>query len=241
MITLVLAAPHVASAQADSTTLGGTDRARRDAIALLQGEDSLPFLDTARISLVATALRAIREQLPDVRDIDTGPDRSFLVAYMTDSGSRIVLARSEVKRPSRGARHRAESAADTLVWQARIEQIGVPELDRLRKKFDVRSTVLHYQFGQVQLEMFPRRPLNVPVAAAEFQRSPLVDYAGAQIYLGEGSWIRMVPKGTQLHFIFALGSGDCPSGCIHWEYHYVAYDTASHEVRVEREAPKPGA
>lgn len=56
-----------------------------EAVNLLQDKDTMPFLDTARVRLVAGALRAIRRELPQLADIPAGPDWSYLVLMPTDS------------------------------------------------------------------------------------------------------------------------------------------------------------
>lgn len=63
-----------------------------EAVNPLQDQDTMPFLDTARVRLVAGALRAIRRELPQLADIPAGPDWSFLVLMPTDSGAIAMLS-----------------------------------------------------------------------------------------------------------------------------------------------------
>jgi hypothetical protein len=53
--------------------------------------------------------------------------------------------------------------------------------------------------------------------------------------VGNPDWITLLPKEHRLHFVFARGSGDCPSGCLDWDYRYVTYDTLDGSVVLERE------
>ena len=84
--------------------------------------------------------------------------------------------------------------------------------------------------------LYFRLPVDVSVVARSYARVPEVGYAGQQVYAGDGSRITLIPKGRRLHFVFARGGGDCPSGCTEWGFYYATYDTLARSVNLERQS-----
>lgn len=208
-----------------------TARLRLEAVNLLQGQDTMPFLDTARVRLVVGALRAIRHELPQLADIPAGPDWSYLVLMPTDSARPLFVRRFGAPRPT---------GADSIYWSDPVRFVGVPAIDSLNRVFDVARVERPGPLGLGMLCLYFRQPVDVSVVARSYSHVPEVDYAGQQVYSGDGSRITLIPKGRLLHFVFARGGGDCPAGCTESEHYYVTYDTLARSVILERQTPHGG-
>ena len=221
-----------------ATTVGAQSRPpretaeqlRMEAVNILQGVDSMPFLDPARVRLVARALGTIRRQLPQLAGITAGRDRLSLVVYPADSVAHVFTERSGAERP-RGARPE--------IWTVRVNRVGIRAIDSLNRVFDVQRAEARYRTDMSQLRLYFRRPVNIPVVAEAYARVAQVQYAGRASYIGDRSWIRLIPKGRRMHLVFSRGSGDCPSGCIVRDYYYVTFDTLDRSVVLEQQALNP--
>ncbi|HEX6537163.1 MAG TPA: hypothetical protein VF041_21455 [Gemmatimonadaceae bacterium] len=204
----------------------------REAVALLQGHDSLPFIDSARVALVARALDAIRARFPVVADIHGADGATTLVLSPPDSAPSLFALRSGAL-PARGD--------DTLAWSAPVDSVGIAGIDSLNRAFGVDSAVVSSVGGEASLELRFARAIDVEAAGRAYERLPDVGRAGPPVSDGT-SWIALVPKGRLLHFVFARG-GDCSVRCASWDYYYITYDTlaraASLESVVTREAAVP--
>jgi hypothetical protein len=198
-----------------------------EAVNLLQGQDTLPFLDTARVRLVAGALQKIRHELPQLADIPAGPDWSFLVLLPTDSARPLFVRRFGATRPT---------GADSIYWSDPARVVGVPVIDSLNRVFGVARVERPGPLGLGMLCLYFRQPVDVSVVARSYSRVPEVGYAGQQMYSGDGSRITLIPKGRRLHFVLARGGGDCPAGCTESDSYYVTYDTLARSVTLERQS-----
>ena len=175
-----------------------TARLRLEVVNLLQGQDTMPFLDTARVRLVAGALQTIRRKLPQLADIPAGPDRSFLVLLPTDSARPLFVGRADTFR---------RAGADSSYWSDPMTRIGVPLIESLNGVFDVARVEHSKYLGLGMLSLYFRQPVDVSVVARSYSRVPEVAHAGQQLYSGDGSRITLIPKGRRLHFVFARGGG----------------------------------
>jgi len=204
-------------------TVGERSRLERDAAALLQGADTLPFIDPARLRLVAAALAEVRRRLPAVADIPAAViDQSYLTLTAADSVPNVFVARGDVRGTP------TSSGGD--FWNAPVARAGIPAIDSLNRVFGVSEMKVRSIFGRSRLVLHFRRPMNIPAVAEAYARVPQVRWAGADPYGGDGSWTALIAKGPRLHFVFARGDGDCMAGCITWDYYYVTYDTAARSV-----------
>lgn len=226
-LSLLVLLPGAAGGQHPVTRSPTDSGALREAANVLQGVDSTPFLDTKRIRLVARALRTIRARVPQVAGIASDRGRPSLVIDAADSVESVFVTRSGAKRPR----------DNSISWGAVVSRVGVPAIDSLNRQFDVASITVTNLGKMSGLWLQFRRPMNVPVVADYYARVPQVGYAGPDFDLGTGNpdLIALLPKEHRLHFIFAHGSGDCPAGCINWDYHYVTYDTLDDSVVLEHE------
>ena len=213
------------TAHAQTPRVAAADSARRalerEAVTLLQGQDTLPFIHPRRVRLVAGALAAIRRKLPVLADIPAGPDQGSLVLYAPDSAPAVFAERSGTRPPP---------SAPVDAWSAPVARAGIPELDSLNRVFGVAGMTLRSTFGRTALALRFARPVNVPIAAESYARLPVVGRAVPPEVPGDGSWIALIPKGRRLHFVFARGSEECASGCITWDYYYVTFDSATRAV-----------
>lgn len=218
------AAPLAAQNPADSD---GGPQLERQAVAILQGQDSLPLLDTGRVALVTSALRAIRERFPVVADVRPQPDATTLVLYPPDSAPRLYVQRSGAIPPA---------GMDSLVWRDTIDSVGIAGIDSLNRALGADTIVLS-STGVTALELRFARPVDVAAAAREYERLPAVGRAERAARADDGSWIALVPKGRRLHFVFARGAGACTPACTAWDYYYLTYDTLTHSASMESVAP----
>lgn len=160
----------------------------REAVNVLQGTaDSLSFLDSARVALVSRALLAVRRDVPQVRGIPAGEDRSFLVLFPSDSNENVFALRSGTK---------PMSGDDPSYWSPEVRRSRIPEIDSLNKVFGVsRMVVRSIDNETLQMLLYFRRPVHVPVVALAYRKVRVVDYAGPEIYLaGDGHFITLIPR-----------------------------------------------
>jgi hypothetical protein len=216
-----------AGAQQRATGESAETAAYREAVNVLQGVDSLPFLDTTRIRLVARALRAIRAGVPQVADITADEDRSSLLIFPVDSAKDVFATRAGVRRP----------VGQSGIWNVTVPRVGIAAMDSLNRRFGVTSIHITGVGGMSVLYLKFPRPVNLPVIGEYYARVPQVSSAGPDLNWGFGNpdWITLLPREHRLHFVFARGSGDCPSGCVNWDYYYATYDTRDGSVVLERE------
>jgi hypothetical protein len=228
MFVLTAAFATNANAQVRRPLPDDSARLRLEAINLLQGHDTLPFLDTARVRLVAGALRAVRRELPQLADIPAGPDRSFLMLVAADSALDAFVRNSDAVPP-----------ADPVDWTAPVSKVGVPAIDSLNRVFHVERAVALYYVGRSMLTLYFRQPVDARVVARSYSRVPQVAVAWPPTY-SDGSYIVLIPKGHRLLFVFQRGGGDCPAGCTEWDYYYATFDTVTHSVTLKAQVPDDG-
>lgn len=202
----------------------------RDAVAVLQGHDSLPFIDSARVALVARALGAIRTRFPVVADIHCADGATTLVLSPPDSAPSLFVRRSGAVPPRGG---------DTLVWRAPVDSVGIAAIDSLNRAFDVDSAVVSSVGGEASLELRFARAIDLTAAGHAYERLPTVRRAGPPVPDGS-SWIALVPKGRLQHFVFARGA-DCTVHCESWDYYYITYDTLTRAASLESVVPRESA
>jgi hypothetical protein len=96
---------------------------------------------------------------------------------------------------------------------------GTPRLDELNRKFGVTNIVSLFPDSRDDLDGFLivnfRKPLDIETVAEIYHQQ-----IGAEIELdstmGDGDHIERVQKeGEPIHYVFSVGSGDCPAGCTH--------------------------
>lgn len=226
---LVALVAHGLAAQTPTDT-GARTRLDRQAVAALQGQDSLPVLDSARVALVSRALGAIHERFPVVADVRSEPDAATLVLFPPDSAPRLYLERSGALPPA---------GVDSLAWTDTIDSVGIAGIDSLDRALGADTIVLS-STDVASLQLRFARPVDITAAAREYARLPAVGRAERAARTGGASWIAVVPKGRQLHFVFARGAGACAPECTAWDYYYITYDTLARTASMESVAPHEG-
>ncbi len=81
---------------------------------------------------------------------------------------------------------------------------------------------------------------DMTALAAEYSDIPGVSYAEPDARIGGGSSVCANPDGDVWHYVYDIGSGDCPSGCIDHQYVYFvsqADGTVTHEGSWNSNAP----
>ena len=201
-----------------------TRQLRHDAVILLQGLDTLPFLNPTRISLVMRALETIRERIPAVRDVKVGSDRTWLTMEPHDRS--IFLTNSGVRPPPTGPQD---------IYAAPVERAGVRSVDSLNAVFGVKELWVENIHGRSRLMIAFSWTVNVPVVAEYYADLPEIDWALPSIGFGTGfeDWIRLVDKYPLLHFIFAKRWRACPTACTDLGLYYVTYDAGQRKATLD--------
>ncbi len=110
---------------------------------------------------------------------------------------------------------------------------GIEKLDKLNKQFGVLEIVdtslpgdwLSIQFG---------KPLDMG-CVAEFYRSVAGDMVEPNLIAGDGDRILRAQKpGEPVHYVFRIGSGDCPAGCIEETVTYLNLYPEGQGYRIEK-------
>jgi hypothetical protein len=199
-----------------------------DALAVLQGTDTVEFFSPRLVELTASAIRQIRASYPAVSDIGVIP-AFFMEVRIFDSAA--VAAISRQGRPL----DRHGFATDTL------RRTGLVEFDTLNQRLGVSEVVATRMGGSVaELLVRFRRPANIPVVSRRYQRLPYIRAAGLGLIAGQdGDRIRLTPEGALFHFEFSAGYDDCPTGCLTRDYWYFTFDTVSKTV-TEYGQPRSG-
>ncbi len=114
-------------------------------------------------------------------------------------------------------------------------QIEIPEIDDLCRKLrlrGIRSPAPSSQFySSTAVELLFENPLNMALAVQEFARYDAVLEKTETIFqptyeIGDGDWIDMAGYALYRRYVYAVGWGDCSSGCISRKYVYYAPDSS---------------
>lgn len=76
------------------------------------------------------------------------------------------------------------------------------------------------------------RSMKVPLLAGLYKNLPGIDYAEPNYYAGDGDNIEIINKDTVYNFVFSIGRGDCPAGCMYRHYWYVSVYQNNHAPKV---------
>ena len=200
---------------------------RNEAINLLQNKDTRPFLDTARVTLVASALSRIREWHPQLSDIGAGPDRSYLVLLARDSAAAARLVAGTGAHTPRGL--------NRIGWRTVLDSVEISVIDSLNRVYHVDHLELYTSMGFAEIRLYFEAPVNIPVVRRAYQLFPWLDanHAG---YGGDWSWISLTQARRKLHFLFSRGTGDCMAGCSHRDFYHVTYDIPTRAVVLDKQS-----
>lgn len=189
---------------------------------MLQGTDTARFLASDRVEEVARLLTRARAQFPELADIGAGPDLTRLEVHVADS------VRSRLRRDPRDAAN-----ARGLVP---LRTTRVAALDSLNVQLGARQVLAAYIGERFYGFYVLFRPWpNIPVLRSAYDALPQVAFADVPLYVGDGSFIRLIPKGRQDHLVFVRGRGDCPAGCTEVDYYYITADRQTARLRKEKQ------
>lgn len=199
---------------------------RTDAIHVLQGTSAYQWrfnppakaknakFAPERVELVAKWLGQIRKEFPEVAKIYArqGHEPGSATVHFTEKGAEL-LKRADWKREG-----------GKIVELKGIS--GIPAFDKLIVDLDAKFM----PFFEFWVLSFSRECDAVEICR-RLMELPEIEFAGTNLYAGDGDHIHMKPRGDQLLFVFQRGWGDCPGGCINHHYHYFEVDLKKDKVR----------
>jgi sugar lactone lactonase YvrE len=191
-----------------------------DPYGILQGKYKDGCVPDGDVQAIGEELRAIRKAVP-------------AVAKVHEPGiyapRQLLLSLTELWPPSLSAEDK----------RARVKEMNLHPLTTGIRKLDG----LNKEFGAVRIEdIFPEsdwvsiyfgKPLDMLCVAEAYKR--LVEKVEPNFLMGDGDHIyRAQKKGEPLHYVFRIGSGDCPAGCIHETVYYFNLHPDGNGYRIER-------
>jgi len=206
LVILGTVAPGVEGQSVDTVSSADV----REAVQLLQGADTLPFLDPTEVEELARIISALRAAVPEIRGIRNYADNSDLLVYLSDLGESLA----DTVPP------RSESIFQTIT----ARRVGVTSLDSLNATLGVDSVTLRYLGSRVTefKPHFPRFP-NVPVLSDLYEELPEVSLAIPEMMVGGGDEVRLYRVRGIWYFVFIHAYGDCLAGCTEADYFFVRY------------------
>jgi len=234
LIATIATAAGIAAQVPRAAAAADSDAATRgEAIGILQGVDTLPWISEARVALVARALRVIHSQFTQLADIQTEYGGAMLL-HIADSAYKSIFVSSGAQRPD-------HVDFNDLPWHAEVRHTGIQALDRLDVKYGVKRATVWDLGNRAAVGLEFARPVNVPVIRAEYERIPQVSYAMSP-WGGSAIGVTLFDKGSKLDFVFSAPS-PCFASCRKPGYSYITYDTLSRtatmELQVEHQVARP--
>jgi len=192
---------------------------RREAISVLQGTDTLAWLDPRRVVAVTRAIALIRARFPELRDIHHSPDNSWL--EVRPDQDRFVPSRVHYETPPMPCR---------LLCERKLLSTGIPGLDSIVHAWGAAVTAYGDSSDIATFYVYPPRPIDVWNLADTLLPLAGIASAGPVGWAGDGSRITLIPKGDTDLYVFARGGGDCPAGCTSWDFYYVRHDLRTNRL-----------
>ncbi len=114
----------------------------------------------------------------------------------------------------------------TRAWRNGQRLTGNPQIDELMERYALEFD-RYYSWPNLQLTVIRSpKPLNIFALGRSFAKVSGVVYAEPNGVCCDGNNITASIESELLKYVFSLGYGDCPAGCIsrrYWEFH-VGYD-----------------
>ncbi len=200
-----------------------------DAVNLLQSGDSTDvLLDSLLVADVAAGLARIRADYPEIRAMEVGPDRTYLVITLDSAASVGITQRANNDYSQRTLVASYQSSSIAVTIDSIAHPLGV--VDREFRVEDPRW---------VEIRLYFERPVDVWPVAWEYRRLPYVRFAGPEMYLGGGDGIGLEIQDSILRFFFVQRWGDCPAGCLHWHATPITYDRRTGKTHREPDVGDP--
>jgi hypothetical protein len=121
-------------------------------------------------------------------------------------------------------------------WQQGELHVGDQRLDSLADSFHLIRASEMFPKSSASRSLDPwclltfAEPLNMPVLARLYARSPAILAAKPSHMGGEGDNIWAIKNGAGWELVFSRGWDDCPAGCIHHRSLFVQIDSAGRGV-----------
>jgi hypothetical protein len=182
----------------------------RDAYNVLQGKYKPDCTPDGDVQAIAVELNAIRKLAPAVANVHEQGRYVPQELLLSIAGLLPALATEEQTR----SRLR-EMASHPLAT-------GIAGLDGLNRRFG--AVRLKDEYLGDWVSIFFSQPLDM-ICVVEAYQSVLGDRVQLNHIMGDGDRIHRAQKqGEPVHYVFSLGSGDCPAGCIHrTDYYFNLY------------------
>ncbi len=198
-----------------------------DAYSILQGKYKEGCVPDGDVQAIGEELRAIRKAVPEV-------------AGVHDSGryvpQQLILSLAGLWSPPLGDE----------AQKARIQRMtsnplatGIGKLDDLNRRFGAVRIGDQFLGGDWVLIHFGK-PLDMG-CVAEAYNGLLGEQVQPNHIMGDGDHIyRAQKKGEPVHYVFRIGSGDCPAGCINETLYYFNLHADGTGYRISRvDGPQP--
>lgn len=180
----------------DETALAATPRADEEAELVALGLADRLVASTPDYERVKADLAAIRAARPELAEATH--------AHWDDAQSLIVVL-------APAAFERVKSGAKFPAW------------DCANRAYGLVHSAVDEEGGYAFLQFKGRYKLSV--LARVYGKIRGVTSVAPNSMMGAGTRVCARKAGATFHYLFAVGSGDCPAGCMHWDHTYV-YTTA---------------
>src|ERR1017187_3461935 len=209
----------------------GLSRVELDAYSILAGKYPNGFIPERDVKEIVAELRAIRASAPEMANVHA----SGMTNFQELLGSLRGITPASLSAEDKELMFRRILSKPLST--------DIPKLDELNSEFGVDEIRALLPFGAFEslaesLKKFPERARRAPAPPPGYDglwnslivhfRKPLDIKSVAAIYtkelgcavdapvgIGDGDHIERTQKdGEPIHYLFDIGSGDCPSGCV---------------------------
>jgi hypothetical protein len=102
---------------------------------------------------------------------------------------------------------------------------GDPDVDAILARYDLSFTGAHILYqGDVLITLESAEAVNIAALAPLFRGFAGVKYSEPDAMGGDGNDIEGAVDGSRVVLAYSVGTGDCPSGCIHRRYYRFAVE-----------------
>lgn len=193
---------------------------------ILQGVDSVAFLDSAHMARAADMLNRVRAHIEELGEAPA-QGQFWSIELWLDRELGATAEREATNRPNNY----------WATWS--LTRTAVDSLDRLNERFAVRSLRLQrrglgadFARASYVLRLDFTYAMNLPAVVAVYERVPGV--LAAAPTQDEGvqphNIYRVTRRGTTWALLVDVGTGDCRAGCTTWIRHAVRFDERTGEA-----------
>lgn len=191
-------------------------RISNDAIELTLRNQSSIFLDSLHALKVDTILNHIKKEIDTLKNIHVFPNYYH-------SGMSLKTNAEWSNKWYEGSLLTGELYIDSLNMKYNLISVDTPRFSNFK-----------------WFSLIFNQPLKISSIAEKYRNHDGVEYAEPQGYIGDGDNIEFINKDSLWHFVFSIGRGDCPAGCIYRYYWYVTVkiNDGNNKVILDEESPR---